>query len=104
MILDFLNKATEDIYNGTASKEGQELLPAQLIVLAQRRLDFLNVIHDFHDLKSLPELELRVLRGRRKGQCSIKIAGDYYICFVCDICCDRIKRAEITKLRMRKGA
>ena len=104
MLLDFLNKATEDIYNGTASKEAQELLPVEIIALAQHRLDFLNIVHSFYDLKSLPELELRVLHGGRKGQSSIKIAGDYYICFVCDVCCDRIKRAEITKLRIRKGA
>ena len=104
MITDFFNKATEDIYNGTASTEAKNLLPADLVPLAQHRLDFLNNIDCFYDLKSLPELQIRVLHGRRKGQCSIKIAGDYYICFVCDVCCDRIKRAEITKLRIRKGA
>ncbi len=104
MITDFFNKATEDIYNGKTSKEAQNLLPAELVPLAQHRLDFLNNVDCFYDLKSLPELEIRVLHGRRKGQCSIKIAENYYICFAFDECGYKVERAEITKLRMRKGA
>lgn len=97
MISNFFNKATEDIYNGIDSREARDLLPQELLPLAQHRLDVLNIVKELYDLKSLPVHNLRILPGKRKGQYSIRIEGSYHICFSWYCLDGRVKDVEITE-------
>ncbi|MEK8019336.1 MAG: hypothetical protein VSS75_020890 [Candidatus Parabeggiatoa sp.] len=42
MIIDFFDKGTEDIYNGTDSKEARKTLPVKLKRIALRKFYFLD--------------------------------------------------------------
>jgi proteic killer suppression protein len=49
---------------------------------ARRKLTALNAAHDLHDLLAPPGNCLEALKGNRKGQHSIRINGQWRLCFV----------------------
>lgn len=78
MIRSFKNKQAEAVASGRAPKG----FPADLIRPAQRKLAMLNAAVELKDLRSPPGNMLEALKGDRAGQHSIRINGQFRICFV----------------------
>ena len=81
MIQSFKDKETEDIYNGTRSKNALRRLPLELWKVAYRKFYSLDNAVSLNDLKSPPNNRLEMLKGDRKGQYSIRVNDQYRICF-----------------------
>ena len=81
MIISFKNKDTEDIFNGKNSKGVRSLFPRSLWKVATRKLDQLDSVINIEELKVPPGNKLESLSGKRKGQYSIRINGQYRVCF-----------------------
>jgi proteic killer suppression protein len=80
VIVSFRNRATEDVFDGRASKAARRLLPIALHRRAAQVLDRLHAAVSLRSL-SLPGLRLEKLKGDRAGQHSIRINDQYRICF-----------------------
>jgi proteic killer suppression protein len=81
MIVSFKNKATEDVFNGKASKEARKACPQAIWRVAGRKLDQLDSVEALNELKVPPGNRLELLSGNRKGQYSIRINEKFRICF-----------------------
>jgi len=77
MILSFKSKETNLIWNGEISKK----YPPHIQETARRKLRMLNNSFSLNDLKIPPSNRLELLKGKRKGQCSIRINDQWRICF-----------------------
>jgi proteic killer suppression protein len=78
MIWSFRCKRTEALYQG-------RFVPAEFQAFrdaALRKLDMLNAAAAISDLRSPPGNRLEALKGRRRGQHSIRINDQWRICFV----------------------
>ena len=73
----FADKETEKIYNQEFSRK----LPRDIQKLALRKLIMINNAHTLNDLRVPPSNHLEQLQGDRKGQYSIRINGQFRICF-----------------------
>ena len=82
MIVSFKDKATEDIFNGRASKIALKACPQAIWRVAARKLDQLDSVSGLEELKVPPGNRLELLAGDRKGQYSIRINDQFRICFV----------------------
>ena len=80
-IINFKNKGTEDINYGKSSKEALRILPKNLHKKAQIKLARLSAATSIQDLKELRGNRFELLKGKRKGQASIRINDQYRICF-----------------------
>ena len=78
MILQFKDKEAQKIWEGTASRK----LPGDIQAVARRKLRMLNNAKRLEDLRIPPANRLEALRGKRKGQHSIRINDQWRICFV----------------------
>jgi proteic killer suppression protein len=81
MIRNFKDRATEDIFNGIATKAARRACPKDLWILAVRKLDQLDSVSSMDELRVPPGNRLEALSGNRKGQFSIRINDQYRICF-----------------------
>ena len=81
MIRNFKDRATEDIFNGIATKDALRACPKNLWRLAVRKLDQLDSISSMEELRVPPGNKLKALTGNRKGQFSIRINDQFRICF-----------------------
>ena len=81
MISTFKNKATEDLFNGVASKPARKACPQSLWRVAARKLDQLDSAESVEDLRVPPGNRLEALSGNRAGEYSIRINEQYRICF-----------------------
>ena len=81
MIRSFKNKATEDIFNGKASKSAMRICQKSLWNIAVRKLDQLDSVLSLGELRVPPGNRLEPLSKDRKGQHSIRINDQYRICF-----------------------
>lgn len=77
MIVDFACKETEKVWRGESSRR----LPPDIQQVARRKLRILNNAHDVVDLRAPPNNRLEKLKGDRAGQYSIRINGQWRICF-----------------------
>jgi proteic killer suppression protein len=82
MIVSFKGKATEDIFNGRASRVARKACPQAIWPVAVRKLDQLDSVASLEELKVPPGNRLEPLTGDRKGQHSIRINGQFRICFI----------------------
>ena len=82
MIQSFADRGTEDLFLGKASKQARKACPANLVSVAQRKLDMLNQAQVLDDMRVPPANRLEKLRGDRSGQWSIRINDQYRICFL----------------------
>lgn len=78
MIRSFRDKLTRSIDDGSVRKG----FPADLVRRAQQLLVLLDAAKDLNDLRSPPGNRLEKLSGDRQGQHSIRINGQWRICFV----------------------
>jgi proteic killer suppression protein len=81
MINSFKNQASEDIFNGKATKPALRLCPKIIWKIAFRKLDQLDSVLSLEELCVPPGNRLEPLSRDRKGQHSIRINDQYRICF-----------------------
>ena len=81
MIVRFNDTGTEDIFNGVASKAARKACPQSLWRIASRKLELLDSVGHWNELKAPPGNRLEALSGDRKGQHSIRVNEQYRICF-----------------------
>ena len=81
MIRSFKDTGTEDIFNGENTKAARKICPSSIWKIASRKLDQLDSVTAFHELRIPPNNKLEALAGDRKGQHSIRINDQYRICF-----------------------
>ncbi len=79
--MEFADRGTEDIYDGTDSERARKTLPRQLHAKAQNKLSILAFAASIDDLRAPPSNHLEKLRGDRAGEYSIRINDRYRICF-----------------------
>ncbi|MCP4986392.1 MAG: plasmid maintenance system killer protein [Colwellia sp.] len=80
-IQNFKTKGTEDINYGKATKEALRTLPKDLHGKAQIKLARLGAVTSMQDLQEIRGNRFGKLKGKRKGQLSIRINDQYRICF-----------------------
>jgi len=80
VIVNFKCKETEKIFNEIFSKK----LPQSIQKVAIRKLFMLNSATEINQLRIPPNNRLEELKGKRKGQHSIRINGQWRICFKYD--------------------
>ena len=78
MITGFRDGETEKIWEGRVSRR----LPRDIQAIARRKPRMLNNAHKLDDLRVPPANRLEALKGKRKGQHSIRINDQWRICFV----------------------
>jgi proteic killer suppression protein len=78
VIRSFTCKETEKIFNRSYSKR----FPVNIQRAALRKLRMLNRAEDLNDLKVPPGNRLKALKGKRKGQHSIRINDQWRLCFL----------------------
>ena len=81
MIRSFVNQGTEDIFDGSDTRNARKLCPRNLWQITRRKLDQINRARDLRDLSIPPGNRLESLRGNRDGQHSIRINDQFRICF-----------------------
>ena len=78
MITGFRDRETEAIWQGSGSRR----LPQAIQAVARRKLRMLNNAQSLDDLRAPPANRLEALKGKRKGQYSIRINDQWRLCFV----------------------
>lgn len=78
MIRSFRRRETERIWNGEKPRK----FPGDLQDRALRKLRQLDASQTLNDLKNPPGNRLEAMKGNRKGKMSIRINGQWRICFV----------------------
>ncbi len=81
MIVSFHDVASEDIFNGRDTRKARRACPPALWPVAQRKLSYMAEAAQLRDLKAPPGNHLEALIDDRAGQYSIRINGQYRICF-----------------------
>ncbi len=77
MIRSFRDAEAEKLFNDEFSRKYRAIER-----VAQRKLTTLDEAENLRDLAALPGNHLEALKGDRKGQHSIRINGQYCLCFV----------------------
>lgn len=77
MITSFRCRETEKIWKG----EGSRKLPRSIQEIARRKLRMMNNAKVINDLKIPPNNRLEALKGKRRGEYSIRINKKWRICF-----------------------
>ena len=78
MITGFRDGETGKIWTGKVSRR----LPRDIQAIARQKLRMLNNARKLDDLRVPPADRLEALKGKRKGQYSIRINDQWRICFV----------------------
>lgn len=76
MIKSFKDKKTKDFFETGKTKKFNSIKEVAL-----RKLDMIEAAVNLNDLRMPPANHLEALKGNRKGQHSIRINGQYRICF-----------------------
>ncbi|MFZ2958260.1 MAG: type II toxin-antitoxin system RelE/ParE family toxin [Candidatus Ozemobacteraceae bacterium] len=82
MIKSFRDKGTEDIFDRKNTKDARQVCPQEIWRVAQRKLDQINAVVSLESLRIPPGNFLESLKADRSGQHSIRINGQFRICFV----------------------
>ena len=82
MIRSFRDGGTEDVFYGRQTRVARRACPESVWRVATRKLDQLDSVVSMAELRIPPNNRLKALKGKRKGQFSIRINDQYRICFV----------------------
>ena len=82
MIRSFRDGGTEDVFYGRQTRAARRSCPESVWRVATRKLDQLDSVVRVAELRIPPNNRLKSLKGKRKGQFSIRINDQYRICFV----------------------
>ena len=77
-IRSYADKTTEAVADGKCPKG----FPASIFAASRRKLGVLAAATSLDDLRSPPGNHLEALKGDRAGQHSIRINGQFRICFI----------------------
>lgn len=77
MIKTFADRRTQDLYVTGKGKR----LPPDVVKRAARKLEYIDLAAQLHDLLVPPGNRLHALEGSRKGQHSISVNDQWRICF-----------------------
>lgn len=77
VIKTFADKHTQQLYRTGTSKR----LPADVVVRAVRRLEYIDLAVRLEDLKVPPSNRLHAVKGNRAGQHAISVNDQWRICF-----------------------
>ncbi|MCA1780459.1 MAG: type II toxin-antitoxin system RelE/ParE family toxin [Xanthomonadaceae bacterium] len=77
MIRSFADRETQLVWEGKRSRK----LPEDIQATARRKLRMLNNARDLVDLRIPPGNRLEVLKGKRAGQCSVRVNNQWRICY-----------------------
>lgn len=77
MIKSFQSKETQKIFNREYSRK----FPSSIQRVALRKLWMIDAAVLLHDLRVPPANRLKALKGKRKGQYSIRINKQWRVCF-----------------------
>lgn len=77
MIKSFKSKETQKIFNREYSRK----LPPLIQKIAMRKLWLIDAAISLNDLRIPPSNFLKQLKGKRKGQYSIRVNDQWRICF-----------------------
>jgi toxin HigB-1 len=78
MIKTFADKETEKLFGRRFTRK----LPSDIQLVARMKLEILDAAEALQDLRIPPGNRLEKLTGDREGQYSIRINGQWRICFV----------------------
>ena len=78
MIASFKSEETAKIWARDVSRK----LPSDIQRVALRKMEILDAATDLTDLRTPPGNRLEALKGSRTGQHSIRINGQWRICFL----------------------
>jgi proteic killer suppression protein len=78
VIIGFNSDQTQQIFDGLRSRQ----YPSEMQKIALRKLLLLDAATSINDLRIPPGNRLEKLTGDRQGQHSIRINGQWQICFV----------------------
>jgi toxin HigB-1 len=78
VIRSFSDKRTAEIFSNRAPKG----FPSDILAPARRKLAMLDAAESLNDLRSPPGNRLEALKGDRAGQHSIRINGQWRLCFM----------------------
>ena len=81
MIVEFANRATEDVFNGRNSKAARKVFPRAVWRVARRKLEQLDSAVALDDLRVPPGNRLEALSVDRRGQYSVRVNQQYRVCF-----------------------
>lgn len=81
MIRSFVNRGTEDVFNGVDSRLARRTCPRAVWDVARRKLDQLDATVTLGALRVPPGNQLEALKGDRRGQYSIRINSQFRVCF-----------------------
>ena len=90
MELEFKCKQTRKLYESGASKKFHSIARVAL-----RKLDMMRAAVTLDDLKIPPSNRLELLRGKRKGQYSIRVNEQWRICFIWNEAANTLTDIEI---------
>lgn len=82
MIRPFGDAGTEDVFYGRQTKAARRVCPESVWHVASQKLDQLDSAVRVAELRVPPNNRLKPLKGKRKGQHSIRINDQYRVCFV----------------------
>ncbi len=77
MIRSFRGRETQRIWEGLASRR----LPMNIQPVARRKLRMINNARTIDDLRIPPANHLEALKGKRKGEHSVRINNQWRVCF-----------------------
>ena len=80
MIQSFADATTADLWEERNSKAARRV-PRDIWPIVHRKLTMLDSAQRLDDLAAVPGNRLEALAGDRKGQHSIRINGQYRVCF-----------------------
>ncbi len=81
MIVSFADRGTADLFNRLDTKAARRVCPRECWPVAWRKLDQINAAVSLASLAIPPGNRLEALRGDRAGQYSIRISGQWRVCF-----------------------
>jgi proteic killer suppression protein len=81
VIRTFADAATEDLFNGVASRRARAACPEALWPVVRRKLTQINRVRELRELAIPPGNRLEALRGDLSGRHSIRINDQYRVCF-----------------------
>ena len=94
MIRSFRNKDTDALFHGTVPRRFQSFARPAL-----RKLLQLHAAQKLGDLAVFPGNRLEALKGKRRGQHSIRVNDQYRICFIWrDRDAEQVRSSTITEL------
>ncbi len=77
MIRSFRGRETQRIWEGLVSRR----LPMNIQSVARRKLRMINNARTIDDLRIPPANRLKALKGKRKGQHSVRLNNQWRVCF-----------------------